>query len=613
MPSTSVSTSSSSTTSSSSYSTSTSSSVTSTTSTSAAPTTLVVDTSEWPIGDLNQLLAWGDSPYPDVGMYSVYQPLVSANLTSDFATGAIQFLPGLAQNWTVSASGTTYYFNLQPNVTFSNGDPFNSYEVWAEMYGFYYLTGNSSTWLNGFPVFNMSNVDFGPATIALLNQSGLDNPSPQVLAMMSNESWPIYAPNPDQIVFTLNAPFIWFPGTLVSTVGLIFDVNYVLKNGGFGTPTSINTEFNQNPIPGTGPYMFTQVSENEFIKLSQNPTYWGNRLSQEQIAANPALDPGHVPNVLINNRPDDISRYADLSTGAAQIAPIFQTNWNLVTSNPDKFGYTDLPPQTGLALGLALNTQLYPTNITLVRQAIVHAINYSDIFSTVFYNELSPWVGPEYPAWSQFYDLGNFAPYQYNLTLAQQELNEANVTNMPTLTFPVDVNCGFCTASSEIVQADLAQIGINVNLEVLTGSNWCAILCNSYSTEMQNPAELGSISQLAGIVAAPLGLTPADFWIDFVSNTSPIDNQAIYYNPTVQSCVNALTSSANITGLQTICAKAQAQIYSDAAYDWWGVGGLWYGAGSIVYLKSVISGYYLDPTWTGYNQLPLFNTVTFVS
>ncbi len=547
-------------------------------------------------------------------MYSVYQPLVTANLTSDFIQGSIQFLPGLAQNWTVSANGTTYVFNLQPKVTFSNGDPFNSYEVWAEMYGFYYLTDNASTWLNGFPVFNMSNVDFGPATISLLNQSGLNSPSPQAIALMSNESWPIYAPNPNQIVFRLSNPFVWFPGTLVSTVGLIFDVNFVLKNGGFGTPTSINTFFNQNPIPGTGPYMFTQVAENEFIKLSQNPTYWGKSLSQATIAANPALDPGHVPNVLINNRPDDISRYTDLSTGAADISPVFQTNWNLVTANPNKFGYTVLPPESGLTLGLALNTQIYPTNITLVRQAIVHAINYSDIDSTIFYGQVSPWVGPEYPAWPQFYDLGNFAPYQYNVTLAEADLTAAkvNVSNFPTLTFPIDENCGFCTASSEIVQSDLAAIGINVNLVVMTGSNWCAILCNGYSTEMQDPSQVGSISQLAGIVAAPLGLTPADYWIDFVSNTSPIDNQAIYYNPTVQSCVNELTSNENISQIQSICAKAQAQIYSDAPYAWWGVGGLWYGAGSMVYLKSVIKSFYLDPTWTGYDQLPLFNTVTFV-
>ena len=523
-------------------------------------------------------------------------------------------MPLLAQNWTVSANGTNYLFNLQPNVTFSNGDQFNSYDVWAEMYGFYYLTDNSSTWLNGFPIFNMSNVNFGPATLSLLNQSGLITPSQQAIAVMSNESWPIFAPNPNEIVFRLSAPFVWFPGTLVSTVGLIFDVNFVLKNGGFGTPTSINTFFNQNPIPGTGPYMFTQVSENEFIKLSQYPGYWGKSLTSAQIAANPALDPGHVPNVLINNRPDDISRYTDLSTGAAQISPIFQTNWDLVTANPNEFGYTVLPPESGLTLGLALNTQIYPTNITLVRQAIVHAINYSDIDSTIFYGQISPWVGPEYPAWSQFYDLGNFTPYQYNLTLAQEDLAAANVnvSNFPTLDFPIDANCGFCTASSEIVQADLAQIGINVNLVVMTGSNWCSILCNGYSTEIQDPSQLGSISQLAGIVAAPLGLTPADYWIDFVSNTSPIDNQAIYYNPIVQSCVTALTTNSNISQIQSICSKAQTQVYNDAPYAWWGVGGLWYGAGSMVYLKNVIKGFYLDPTWTGIDQLPLFNTVTFV-
>ena len=65
-------------------------------------------------------------------MYDVYQPLVAVNLLNEFQgneTSANEFLPGLASNWTISASGTTYTFNLRNNVTFSNGDPFNAYQA----------------------------------------------------------------------------------------------------------------------------------------------------------------------------------------------------------------------------------------------------------------------------------------------------------------------------------------------------------------------------------------------------------------------------------------------------------------------------------------------------
>ena len=45
----------------------------------------------------------------------------------------------------------------------------------------------------------------------------------------------------------------------------------------------------------------------------------GNNLTAAQIAQNPILDPGHVKNVLIYDKPDDFSRNSGtLSTGNAQ-------------------------------------------------------------------------------------------------------------------------------------------------------------------------------------------------------------------------------------------------------------------------------------------------------
>ncbi len=34
------------------------------------------------------------------------------------------------------------------------------------MYDYFYTGGNSSTWWGGYPLFNMSNVAYGPATIS---------------------------------------------------------------------------------------------------------------------------------------------------------------------------------------------------------------------------------------------------------------------------------------------------------------------------------------------------------------------------------------------------------------------------------------------------------------
>ena len=594
-------------------STSGNSQISTSTQSSGSNGTLVIDDALWPFGDMNQLYAFGEQPFPNWATYTVYQSLVTVNQTAEFNQGSVQYLPGLAQNWTVSADGATYTFNLR-QVNFSDGNPLNAYQVWMEMYCFYYLSGNSSGWLESYPLFNMTSANFGPATIALINSSGgLINPSQVAMSVMKNSSWPIYVAGPMQIVFHLKAPFVYFPGTLVVFDGLIFDSQWVLENGGFGNATSVNSYFNQHPIPGTGPYVVSKVKENNYVEFAQNPNYWGTHLTAPELARQPIFDPGHVKNVIINAVSDDLARYTDLSTGVAQISPVFSPDWNLVLANPNKFSYLVAPSWAAIFGAIALNTNYYPTNITLVRQAIVHAINYSEIWNKAFLGEVSPMVGPEYPAWKDFYDLGNYSAYNYNVSLALSDLKRANITNMPTFSFRTLTTCGYCTTVAEIVQSDLSQIGIVVNIDLLPSIEFFSPY-GSYANNVANAPQEGQMSLIAGAASwAPATLTPADYWLSFVSNSSVLGDQAGYARPDVQACVNSFTSMQNVSLIQALCKKAQAQIYNDAPYAWLGIMKLWFAAGSLVWNRNVVKSFYVDPVWSGQTDTPIFNTVTFVN
>ncbi|HXQ93394.1 MAG TPA: ABC transporter substrate-binding protein [Nitrososphaerales archaeon] len=562
---------------------------------------------------MNLLYGWEGLPWPNWAAYGVYQPLVDANIPAIYQNSTKQYLPGLASNWTVSANGTIYAFNLRQGVQFSNGDPLNAFQVWMQMYGAYYLQANSSNWFLSYDFFNMSAVNFGPATISLINESdGLIKPSQSALNIMENSAWPIYANGPNQIVFRLMSSYSFFPGVFVSPFGLLYDTKYVLDNGGFGTPTTINSFFNTNAIPGTGPYVITQISENSYVQFSQNSNYWGNNLSQSQIAAQPTLDPGHVKNVIVYYKSDDVSRYTDLSDGTAQIVDIAKSNWNLVLANPNEYSYLVFPNRSALIALISLQTHLYPTNITTVRQAIVHAINYTQLSQTVFNGETTPWVGPGDPTWSQFYDLGNLPPYSYNLTLARQDLADANITNMPPITFTTVAGCTLCVNTAQVVQGDLAQIGITVNINVITTGAFYACCAGSYEANVQNAAQMGQIGLVGGSLIAPYSLTPASYWDFFVSNTSVDTNQAAYYNPVVQTCINGFTTNPNITSLLNSCKAAQQQIYNDAPYYWVGSMKLFTGDGSIVWQKNVVKSFYVDPLFSALSDQALINTVTFV-
>jgi len=617
----------SSSTSSSTTSSTTSSSVTTTSTSTSTSTssvggvtrnTLTIDEVFWPAGDLNQLNALGEIPYPNWLTYTVYQPLVTLDPNALYNSGKIVYVPALANWWTQSSDGRTYTFHLRPNVNFSDGNPLNSYQVWAEMYGFYYLSGNSSSFLESYNVFNFSNVTFGPTQIGLLNSSGLINPNSQALSMMENTNWPIYVTNSTDIVFHLAAPFNYFLGTLVVYVGLIFDTQWLLDHGGFGTASGYNTYFNQHPIPGTGPYVVTQVSEGSFVKFAQNPSYWGDSLTSAQIAADPYLDPGHAKNVVVQTIPTDTARFTDLSTGAAQIAGILTADYPTVLSNPSTYGTFNFPDSSAVFVGIAMNTQRAPTNITAVREAIVRAINYTDISDKVFFGGLGPMIGPEYPVFSQFYGLGGATPYQYNLTAAKAILSNAgiNPSNLPSMDFRVVQGCDYCDSTAQIVQSDLSQIGLKVNIIVTPSAQYACPLTGGTCAYTQAVGTANETSQLTWFgtgTFAPAADTPADAWLLFVNNATASNNWAIYSNPTVQQCVDGFTTISNTTQLINICTKAYTQVYNDAPYIWLGTIKPFFGSGSLVWQKSVVNSFYVDPVFSGQSSTAIFNTVTFNS
>jgi ABC-type transport system substrate-binding protein len=400
--------------------------------------------------------------------------------------------------------------------------------------------------------------------------------------------------------------------------GLIFDTQYILEHGGFGTPSGVNTYFNQNAIPGTGPYIPTAFEVGSYEKFTQNPTYWGNSLTPAEIQANPYLDPGHVKNVILYAKGDDVVRYTDLSTGAVQIASIYTQNWPLVVANPDKYSYFQMPSDSLIVVGIGMNVLRYPTNITAFRLAIVHAVNYTEVNQKVYFGTLVPMVGPEYRAEKDFYDLGNMPPYSYNLTLANQYLAQSgvDVSKLQPLEFRVMAGCTSCIAAAQVVQADLSAIGIPMNVLVTPPSIMTLPYesgYSSYQASVPYAQQEAHLSWMGFPTFAPEAPTPADAWVMFVSLHSPTGNFANYGNQIVENCVNAWFSTTDVTAIKDACTAAQLQVNKDAPYIWLGNPTLAFGGGSVVWDKTVVKGFLMDPDFTSQSTTAIFNTVTFVN
>jgi len=575
------------------------------------PDVLVIDDTTWPIHNLNALYQIQYLPWPWWLEHTVYQSLIVPDVKALFQEGELVFLPDLATDWTVSPDGTIYTYNLRKGVIFSSGNPFNSYQVWTEMYVWYYLTGNASTFMAGLELFDVSSVEIGPATFELLKTSGLANPTGEALAMMEDRSWPIYANGPYQIVFHTKAPFLYLNGLLSGFLGLLFDCQWALEHGGFGAPGQFNPYFDDHPIPGTGPYMVTEVHLNSDVKFEQSPNYWGKTLAANEIAANPLLSPGQVKTVVVYAKSDDLARYTDLKTGTAHISAVKATNFELVKDDP-KYAYfaVEVPAQI---TAMAINTEIAPTDNADLRRAIVYAINYKDIWEKAYFGQAKAFLGPESPNYGIYYNPANLPPYDYDVTKAKDYLAKAGYADgkgLPTLEFRIVAACSFCRIAAEIIQADLADIGIQTEITEVEASAYWGVYGN-YETNLNNAKELGHLSFLGGMMWAPSAISPTDYWTSFVSTRSLWGNWAVYSNGKVDKAVAMLASSADVDEIISALKEAQQEIYDDAPYAWIAACKLWYVDGSFVWDKSLIKEVWFDPAYNGVNTAPLFNTVVF--
>ncbi len=221
---------------------------------------------------------------------------------------------------------------------------------------------------------------------------------------------------------------------------------------------------------------------------------------------------GNLPNVEIQ----------DFGSNKAQIVfPEISEFNNLYNSYEYKanFPFSTIFDNAGAPLcdlANGINTQVYPTNSTLLREGMVHSVNYTQILQELYtFNgtalaTLS--LPPVPPGWGPLDNPDNTPLYSYNIPLAAQYVNQAGIqghfftvmTNgtvlgdakgspLQTLTYNYVVPLSPLQQTvNEILSTDLAQVGsqhhptgyhrgtvrrrlgIPSDNSAITGVGWCA-------------------------------------------------------------------------------------------------------------------------------------------
>ena len=554
---------------------------------------LIVDQSEIPDsldpGETFSTPGWA-------AVQQTYQGLVNYNGSS-----STNFSGVLAMNWTESPNNLTWNFTLRTGVTFSNGDPYNAYVQWYSFYrslllaggpqfileqNFYSTDFNASNPLNYYS--NQTNISAANTTLVNdLNSWNFDNPTASEIALMESANQSFQVLNASAIELNVGygylsgppwspTPYTYLLASISAPNSYAVDPNVVDANGGvvIGQP---NSWMSENMV-GTGPYVLTYYLglPGAGYTIAPNPTYWGKTVGPTEPWNN-MIQPANTTIDIVFQDSVDVTTN-DLRTGYAAMASFAYIGPATVHVLQ---GYSclvvqPLPTVYGSTSGswwIYLNQNSFPFNNLTVREAVAHAVNYQQILQQAFGGYGTQWVGPVPPAYP-YYNPANLTPYQYNLSLAQQEIQQSPCANGAcsglTLKYAyLDTGIDWFETAQFLAQ-DLKAIGINILPTPIS-------LDELYSEQTLN--DNGVCTSLTDANGGPFPLGQEFYTSDYISPDDWTQNDALstgsanfcmssYANSTMDGLVYSAAADSNSSDLTQDYTNMTSMMYQNYTDIW---------------------------------------------
>lgn len=304
---------------------------------------------------------------------SVYDTLVYRDPKSG------DFVPGLAEKWSVSADGLTYTFNLKKGVKFHDGEPFDARAVAANLDRIADPATKSQKALGLLGPYN--------------NYTVVDDYTIQI-----NLKSP-YAPLLDGLAQV-------YLGMASPKAFKAYDLD--------------RYQFHQ---VGTGPYMMVDYVPGDHITIRRNPTYdWGPPFYKPRT-------PQSLDEIEFRFFTDAPTRAPALQSGAAQImGELLPTDAALFAGNSQIHLYPESIP--GMPVQFVFNTTRAPTDKLEVRRALLLATNRTSVVDAVF-QQFSPAAYGPLSAVTPFYDARVKTLYNYDKAAALDLLGKLGYATSP--------------------------------------------------------------------------------------------------------------------------------------------------------------------------------------
>ena len=273
---------------------------------------------------------------------------------------------------------------------------------------------------------------------------------------------------------------------------------------------------------GTGPYKFVEWQAGVQITMVAFDEYWGEKAS--------------IPNVVYKFVDDANSRLVMLEAGEADMIYAVPASGVEILKGNDKVVVHEQP--SNAVRWFFINTNVEPTNNIDVRKAIAYALDTQGLTNAVFGEHAIPatsFFAPNIMGHTSDLEL-----YNYNVEKAKEHLaaagyGEGELTLKLTMWSQTVQN-----SMAEIIQAQLGNIGINVEIEALESAAFSAALAtgeiqiglatnSNTSREPSAAAKVFLSTNFPKPNYAGLALPEVDALLaEGLSCTDPVEREAIY-------------------------------------------------------------------------------------
>ncbi len=339
-------------------------------------------------------------------------------------------IPEIAQRWEVQDGGATYVFHLRKDIPFQTTDwftPTRKLNADDVVFSFRRIFDAQSPYheVNGgnYPYFDSLDFVRSVESVKKLDEYTVE----------------IRLTKPD-------ASFLWHMATHYAPVLSSEYADLLTQRGE-------QEQIDRLPI-GTGPYRLSEYKAGQFIRLARNDAYWKGM--------------PRMPQVVIDLGAGGTGRLSKLLTGECDVLAYPAASQLSILRDDPRLRLTQRP---GMNIAyLAFNTRKPPLNDLRVRQAISLSINNPRLMQSIYYGSAET-ATSLLPRASWAYDR-EAQISEYNPQKAKELLKAAGIDKLNLHLWVPNASQAYNPSPlkmAELIQADLAQIGIKVTIVQVEG------------------------------------------------------------------------------------------------------------------------------------------------